>query len=85
MISGINTTASHHMMFQKNEIYQPHKAYAELKMTVTLSILLLSLAERNLSIKTEDKPALIQVIRPINTGIVFAVKKTEKMLSGLAA
>ena len=85
MISGSKTTASHHMMFQKKEINQPHKAYVELKTTVMLSILLLSLADRNLSMNRDDRPARKHVTNAINTGIVFASKNSAKMFKGLAA
>ena len=85
MMSGSRTTASHHMMFQKKDMNHPHKAYEELNITVMLSILLLSFAARKRSMKIDERPARIQVMRPMNTGIVFALKNSAKTFSGLEA
>ena len=84
-MSGSRTTASHHIMFQKKDMNQPQRAYEELKTTVMLSILLLSLEDRNNSMNRDARPARKQVTNSINIGIVLAVKNKEKILSGLAA
>ncbi len=84
-MSGSRTTASHHIMFQKKDMNHPQRAYEELNTTVMLSILLLSLEDRNNSMNKDARPARKQVTNSINTGIVLAVKNKEKILRGLAA